>query len=82
MNENLVLVRAFGDRPVISAVLEREGDVVLVCKPEHAEAIRSGARPMPMLGFRKSEVYACDGNAIQMVQRGEKIDWNRLVPVQ
>ena len=52
MSENLVIVRAFGQKALVRAILDQMPNGVLVCMRENAEPIRSGEFPEPMVGFR------------------------------
>jgi hypothetical protein len=74
-SENLVIIRAFGGKASIRAVLEAMPGCVMVCMPEHAAAIRQGKLPTPMLGFPEKDVFAYDPQAATAAERGTPIDW-------
>jgi hypothetical protein len=80
-SENLVIVRAFGDKPLIRAVIGTLPGGLLVCMPDHAEAIRSGQLPAPMVGFSKRDVFAYDEAMGERVVAKEPVDWSILRPI-
>ena len=80
--ENLVIVRAFGDKPLIRAVIGTVPGGLLVCMPDHAEAIRSGQLPAPMVGFSTRDVFAYDAAVGERVMAREPVDWSLLRPVR
>lgn len=80
MGQNLVIVRAFGGKAAIRAVLSSMPGGVLVCLPEHVESIRSGERPEPMLGVSKANVFAYDVKAAEIAKNGGNPDWSKLRP--
>lgn len=82
MTDNLVIVRAFGGRPLVRAVLEIMPGGVLVCMPEHAESIRRGEQTAPLVGFPKDDVFRYDRSAAQTIGSAGKVDWDRLSPMK
>jgi hypothetical protein len=75
MSENLVIVRAFGGKPLVRAVLEMMPGGVLVCMPEHADAIRRGELSRPLVGFPNEDVFLYDAQAIGVAGN---VNWERL----
>lgn len=82
MAENLVIVRAFGKKPLIRAVLEHQSGGVLVCMPSNFDAIRRGELPEPMLGFPQKDVFAYDAKTAKAIEKGQPIDWARLKQIE
>ena len=80
MSENLVIVRACGDKAFIRALLSQEDSGALVCMPENADAIRRGDRPPPMLTFPKRDAFQYDEAAAKRARKGAAVDWTRLKP--
>ena len=80
MGKNLVIVRAFGGKPAIRAVLSKMPGGALVCLPEHVELIRRGQRPEPMLGVSKADIFAYDPKAAEIARNGGNLDWSKLRP--
>ena len=75
MNGGKVVIRAFGDKPVVAQMLAREGEVAVVCRPELASDIRAGRHPMPMIAFRDHDIYPYDVTLLERARKGERIDW-------
>ena len=82
MVENLAIIREYGQKPAIRAILSHVPGGVLVCLPANVQAIRSGDLPEPMMAFPKKDVFLYDAVAAVSIQRGERIDWTRLKPMK
>ncbi len=81
MTEKLVIVRAYGQKPLIRAILAVLQEGALVCMPEDAEAIRAGRKPEPMLGFPKKDLFRYDGAVAGLIAKGTAVDWAKLTPL-
>jgi hypothetical protein len=47
--------------------------------PEHADAIRRGEIPQPLVGFPDSDVFRYED---EVVEEANIIDWDRLAPMK
>jgi hypothetical protein len=79
MTDGLVIVRAFGGKPLVRAVLELIPGGVLVCMPEHADAIRRGELATPLLGFPDADVFRYEAKAIGVAGN---VNWRGLTPMK
>jgi hypothetical protein len=71
MKGDKVIVRTFGNKPVVCKVWEVTPQVVAVCSPENYERLSSGKDGLWPVGILREDVY-------QYVPNHEKLSWERL----
>jgi hypothetical protein len=77
----LIIVRAFGDRPLCRAILSYTKDAVFVCREESYPAIASGEREMPLIGFPIRDAFEAPEWALTAIRAGKPVDLAKLRPL-
>ncbi len=76
MRGEVVLVRAFGNRPVVRRVWAVDADVVLITDDEQFQRLLSNEPAALPIGFQKADVFRFDP---QYAGR-DRLDWSQLTP--
>jgi hypothetical protein len=71
MKGDKVIVRTFGDKPVVCKVWEVTPQVIEVCSPENYERLSKGMDGLMPVGILKEDVF-------RYVPNYEKLSWERL----
>ena len=82
MTADLVIVRAYGRKPLVRAVLDVMPGGMLVCMPENAEAIQRGEMAEPLVGFPIDDIFRYRDKEARAIGRGESVDWRQLEPMK
>lgn len=81
MSANLVIVRSFRGIPLVRALLDTTPTAAFVCKPEDVAEIRRGAKPEPMIGFPRNDVFQFAEATARAIDLGQSVEWGKLKPI-
>lgn len=74
MKGDKVIVRTFGNKPVVCQVWEADLEIVAVCSPQNYEALSRGEEGLWPVGFPREDVYRYN----PMVDLKSHIAWDKL----
>jgi hypothetical protein len=85
MKGDIVIVRAFGNVPLVRRVWDEDSRGVYVTDDERFERLTAGDPEIlpPLAGFPREDVFKYDSKpavSIDNPERNERWDWNRLAP--
>jgi len=80
MRGEIVLVRAFGGKPIKRRVWDVGVGIVYVTSDELFQKPVAGRRAPRTIGFPREDVFTDVQN--QLLESGDTIDWSKLVPWQ
>ena len=78
MRGDLVIVRAFGNRPLRRRVWDVSDTVVFITDDEQFERLAVGEQAVSPIGFPKEDVFSCTASE----SYDDAIDWTSLAPWQ
>jgi hypothetical protein len=74
-----VIVRAYGDRPLVRRVWDYDGSAVLIAGEREFHLLERGEEaPMPV-GFPPEDVFRYDAELAHVIARGGSLDWGHLI---
>ena len=74
MQGDKVIVRAYGDRPLVRRVWEVSSGAVFICSEENYKALVNGQEGLEPVGFPKEYVY----KYTPKIDLGKRITWDSL----
>lgn len=83
MRGDFVIVRAYGEIPLIRRVWDENDKVVFITNDEQIELLLAGKNAIQPIGFPREDVFKCDAELVKSVKqlhRCGKLNWKNLVP--
>lgn len=74
----MVVIQAFGGKPLIKRVWEVTSRLVYICSDRQLELLNSGREAPPPIGFPVNDVYRYDQKAEREMASGGIVDWSSL----
>lgn len=82
MKGTTVVLRTFGDIPVVAKVWGVSEGIVSVCSPENYNRLSSGMGGLMPIGFKSRDVFVVDAKTRESIASGgcTVLEWNSLTP--
>ena len=83
MKGETVIVRAYGNEPLVRRVWSCDEDVVFICTEENYLALESGHDALNPVGFLRNDVFEYDARRLKQLQLNYKTRpelWLKLMP--
>jgi hypothetical protein len=81
MRGDYVIVRSYGDKPVVLRVVDEGGAVVYVCNPERYDRLIADTDRLPASSRKREDVYCYSDEALAFIEanymQGDAA-WNQL----
>lgn len=82
MRGDFVIVRAFGDIPLIRRLWDEDNNGVYITNDEQFQLLIDGKEALEPIGFPREDVFKYDpelASTIDRLVKSKKWDWNKLV---
>ena len=76
----MVLVRTFGDRPVVRRVWDSAKGLIYICSDKQFDMMANGEDSPPPIGFPANDVYCYDEVSKKFLSSDGHMDWTKLNP--
>jgi hypothetical protein len=74
MKGDIVIVRSFGDKPLVRRVWEVTSEIVFICSEENYNVLSSGKEGLLPVGFPREYVYRYNPK----MNTSNQISWDKL----
>ncbi|MBI4844528.1 MAG: hypothetical protein HY809_09435 [Nitrospirae bacterium] len=79
MNGEIIIARAYRDKPLIRRIWSSNEKVVFITNNEQFQLLTEGLDAIEPIGFPKEDIFQYDESMADLINKGmDNIDWNIL----